>query len=149
MSCIHQRQTDGLRTLHEIVAAVADDERLCAACDCIVHQLAAGTAADRYARDRLAAVTEAHTARPQALLNIECKFARLHFTRQIAHTTEHAVLAGLHAHHVGEEQRGRECVIDTALRTVCVGMHADNRNIVLDRVTQHSTGRIVRCHAAD
>ena len=53
VSCIHQRQTDGLRTLHEIVAAVADDERLCAACDCIVHQLAAGTAADRYARDAM------------------------------------------------------------------------------------------------
>ena len=59
-----------IHILHEIVAAVADDERLRAACDCIVHQLAAGTAADRYARDRLAAVTEAHTARTQALLNI-------------------------------------------------------------------------------
>lgn len=43
VSCIHQRQTDGLRTLHEIVAAVADDEAPGAPpADCIVQQLAAG-----------------------------------------------------------------------------------------------------------
>ena len=29
VSCIHTRQTDGLRTLNEIVASVADDELLC------------------------------------------------------------------------------------------------------------------------
>ena len=66
VSCIHQRQTDGLRTLHEIVAAVADDERLCAACSGIVHQLAAGTAPHRSPRDRLAPLPQHHTPRHPA-----------------------------------------------------------------------------------
>ena len=56
VSCIHQRQTDGLRTLHEIVAAVADDEGVRPLLQGQVHHLAAGAAAHRHAADRTAAV---------------------------------------------------------------------------------------------
>ena len=99
--------------------------------------------------NRFSRVTEADTAGAQAFLNVERKFMRLHFTRQITCSAEHTVLPCFHVHDICQEKCGGQGVVHAAERAVRVRMHADDRNIMADGEAQDSAGRVIARNTTD
>ena len=62
MSGIQQIQSDVVRTHHNIIAAVADDKRVCPLGNRFIHHLTAGTTADSDTLHHFSAVCHANTA---------------------------------------------------------------------------------------
>ena len=143
MTRVRKRQPKRLRALHQVVAAVSDHECVRPLCDCKIHHFATGSAADRHPTDRPAAITKANAARTQTLFDIKRELPRPHFLWQVANTSQHPVFPRFQIPHVGEEQRSGQGVVNASLRTVRVGVHTNEGNLMPDRGTQDTSSRIV------
>ena len=144
MPGIHERQAERLRALHNVIRAVADDERIRPFGERTVHHLAARAAAHCDTLHRLARVGKTHAARMQLAFDISRECARLHGFGQVAHAAQHPVLPGFHIHDIGQTEHSRKRIVHAALGAVGVGMHTDHRNAVPDRVHQRTAGGVVR-----